>query len=331
MVAGGILISIAGANPFYAYWVMVSTAFGSIGGIAATLSRAATLSLAGLGIAVAFRARFLNIGGEGQIYMGALGGAFVGLFLGDLPMIAGLPLGLLFSFLTGALWGVLAALICIKFRVHEVIITLMLNYVAIYFAVFLIAGPWRDPNYTEPFTALLTDGVELPIVLPGTRLHAGILVAVVATAIMWFVIQQTVFGYQQAVVGTNRGAAEYAGIKISRVLLISMAISGGLCGLAGFSELAGVQHRMIEELSPGFGYTAIAISLLAQHKPIGVFFVAIAFGALETGVRGMQQAVGGVPLAAAEVLQGLVLLFVIAGIILSVRQRIIEQKKKVSL
>ena len=326
-ILGAVVMVFSGANPLRAYVVLIQSAFGSLRGWGATLARAATLGLAGLGVAVAFKGKVISIGAEGQIYMGALGATFVGLFLGPLPSLIGIPLGLAAGFLVGGLWGGFAAFLSQRFRANEIIITLMLNYIAIQFAGFLISGPWRDPNYTEPFTAVINEGVQLPIVIPGTRLHAGIVVMVVAVAAVWWVMNRTVLGYQLTVKGSNNGAAQFAGMNTKRLVLISMFISGGLCGLAGVSELAGVQHRMIETLSPGFGFTAVAISLLAGHRPIGVLIVSILFGGLSIGVRGMQQ-MEGVPLAAAEVLQGLILLGVIAGIMVGLRRQMIDQKKR---
>lgn len=328
LAVAGIGIAIAGAPVVQSYWVLLVSAFGSISGLGATLARTATLLLAALGVSVAFRANVISIGAEGQLYMGALGATFVGLFLGDLPAIVGIPVAVGAGFALGGLWGFIAALISVRFRANEIIITLMMNYIAIQFAVYLISGPWRDPSYTEPFTALLTPGVRLPIVISGTRLHAGIILALLATAVVWWLVRRTVLGYHLTVLGSNPDAAKYAGMKRGRLTLTAMLISGGLAGLAGVSEVAGVQHRMIEGLSPGFGYTAIAISLLARHNPLGIVIVSLAFGGLDIGAQGIQQVVG-VPYAVAEILQGLVLLFVIAGLMLRTRQRALAKKKEV--
>lgn len=328
-VVGGLLIFLSGFPPLTAYRALIETAFGSKNGIAETLVKAAPLLLAGLGVAIAFKGNINNIGAEGQIFMGALGGAYVGLFLGDLPPILGVPLTLIAGFVLGAVWGGLAAFFKLRFKANEIIVTLMMNYIAIEIAKFIISGPWRDPNHTEPFTALIVKGARLPVLLAGTRLHAGILVGIIATILVAWVIQRTVFGYQLTLLGANPTTAEYAGVRTGRVILIAMLVSGGLCGLAGVSELAGVQHRMIEHLSPGYGYTAIAIALLGRGNPWGVLAAAILFAGLEVGVQGMQQAVG-VPVSTALILQGIVLLFVVAGIMLRQRVEILEQKKKAS-
>ena len=319
----------SGFPPLTAYGALIKTAFGSRSGIAETLVKAAPLLLAGLGIALTFKGNINNIGAEGQIYMGALGVSYVGLFMGDISPWVGIPLGILAGFVIGALWAGLAAYLKLRFNANEVIITLMLNYVAIEIAKYIISGPWRDPNHTEPFTAVIANGAKLPILLQGTRLHAGIILGVIAAALLWWILRKTVYGYQLTLLGANPRTAEYAGVNTSRMIFVTMLISGGLCGLAGVSELAGIQHRMIEHLSPGYGYTAIAIALLGRGNPWGVLVAAILFAGLEIGVQGMQQ-VAGVPISAALILQGTVLLFVVAGFMLRTRLETIEKKKKVS-
>lgn len=329
LVVGGVLIQVSGFPPFTAYGALLKSAFGSASGMAETLVKAAPLLLAGLGIALTFKGNINNIGAEGQIYMGALGATYVGLFWGDISPWIGIPFVILFGFIAGALWAGLAAFLKLRFNANEVIITLMLNYVAIEIVKFVISGPWRDPEHTEPFTAVIAKGAKLPLLLPGTRLHAGILIGIIVTVVLWWVLRRTVYGYQLTILGANPRTAEYAGINTSRMIFFTMLIGGGLCGLAGVSELAGVQHRMIENLSPGYGYTAIAIALLGRGNPWGVLVASILFAGLEVGVQGMQQ-VAGVPISAAQILQGLVLLFVVAGFMLRTKYETIEQKKKVS-
>jgi general nucleoside transport system permease protein len=328
LVAGGLLIALSGFPPLKAYAAMLESAFGNKNGIGETLLKTSPLLLASLGVAVAFKGNVISIGAEGQIYMGAIGATYVGLFMGDLRPIVGIPLALLAGFFLGAIWGGIASFFKLRFGANEIIITLMMNYVAIEFTKYLVNGPWRDPSHTEPFSAPIIDGAELPYLLEGTRLHAGIIVAVLATAILWWVLKNTIFGYQLTVLGANIRTAEYAGVKTTRLILITMLISGGLCGLAGVSELSGVHHRLIEDLSPGYGYTAIAIALLGRFKPWSIMVSAILFAGLTVGVQGMQQA-AGVPVSAALILQGLVLLFVVAGIMVQQRQEIAAQKREV--
>jgi simple sugar transport system permease protein len=326
-VAGGLLILVSGFPPLQAYAALIQSAFGSKNGIAQTLIQAAPLILASLGVAIAFKGNLLNIGAEGQLYMGAIGATFVGLFLGDLSPVVGIPLAIGMGFLLGAIWAGIAIFFKLKFGANEIIITLMMNYIAIEIAYWLISGPWKDPEFTEPFSAIITSGARLPVILPGSSLHAGILVAVIATVAIAWVMSKTVFGFQLAVMGASNRVADYAGIKTARLMLTSMLLGGGLAGLAGVCEVAGVQHRLIENLSPGYGYTAIAIAMLGNGNPWGILVASILFAGLDVGVQGMQQYVS-VPVSAAEILKGLVLLFVVVGLVLSRRQEITQRKRK---
>jgi simple sugar transport system permease protein len=213
----------------------------------------------------------------------------------------------------------------VKFQANEIIVTLMLNYIAIQISEYLISGPWRDPKYTEPFTALIASGTRLPIIIPGTRLHSGFIIAIIAVAVLWWVFRRTVFGYQLDVLGANRKAAEYSGIRVSRLIIFTMLLSGGLCGLAGVGEIAGIQYRMIENISANYGYTAIAIALLGKNRPLGVLVASILFAALIVGANGMEQSVG-VSVSIAQVLMGIVLLFVLGGE--AIRSRIVNARLK---
>jgi simple sugar transport system permease protein len=309
---GGVLILLAGKPPLTAYRAMIHSAFGTRNNWGETLVKMVPLLLAGLGTALAFRARIFNIGAEGQIYMGALGAAVVGLFLGDLPAVLGIPLVLTAGFVGGGLWGGIAGWLKKQFQANEIIVTLMMNYIAIAFVSYLLSGPWRDPAGTEPFTARLAEGTWLPVILPGTRLHAGLVVALLAAVALWWVLRNTVYGYQITVAGANNEAARYGGIRTGRLIVLTMFLSGGLAGLAGVGEVAGVHKRVIESFSPGYGYTAIAIAMLGGADPLGVVVAAFLFAALVIGVNGMQDLVG-VPVSIVFIIEGLVLLFVLGS------------------
>lgn len=318
---GAGLILLAGLNPIAAYKAMFRSAFGNINNIGETLIKMVPLLLAGLGTAVAIRAKIFNIGAEGQIQMGALGAAVAGIFLVDLPPALGIVLTLLFGFIAGALWGGIAGLIKIRFKVNEIIVTLMMNYIAIGILSYLVTGPWRDPKSTEPYTAMFADSSILPVILPGTRLHAGFLVALLATIALAWIFRKTVYGYQSIILGSNERAAEYAGIKTGSVIFITMLISGGLAGLAGVGEVAGVHHRVLQGFSPGYGYTAIAIALLGRLNPYGIFAASFLFAALVVGADGMQLFVG-VPVSLVLIIEGLVLFLLLASEIIMKRTRL---------
>ena len=309
---GAILIALAGISPIEAYRAMLHSAFGNRNNIGETLVKTVPLLLAGLGTALSFRAKIFNIGAEGQIFMGALGAAFVGLFLGDLKPIIGIPLVLTSGFITGGIWGGIAGFLKERFHANEIIITLMMNYIAIEITSYLVGGPWRDPKGTEAFTAHFSEGTILPIVLPGTRLHAGIVVAVLAVLVLAWLLKNTVFGYQITIAGANDEVARYSGMNTRKIILLTMFISGGLAGLAGVGEVAGIHHRVLESFSPGYGYTAIAIAMLGGSNPISVGLSAFLFAALVIGVNGMQDLVG-VPVSLVFIIEGLVLLFILAS------------------
>ena len=321
---GGILIAIAGKSPVTAYRAMIYSAFGNRNNLGETLVKTVPLLLAGLGTALSFRAKIFNIGAEGQIFMGALGAAIVGLFLGDLPSVIGIPLALFAGFIAGGLWAGIAGFLKVRFSANEIIITLMMNYIALEITSYLVSGPWRDPTGTEAFTAHFSEGTILPIVLPGSRLHAGILVAVLAVIIVAWVLRNTVYGYQITVVGANDEVARYSGMKTGLLVLLTMFISGGLAGLAGVSEVAGIHHRVLGSFSPGYGYIAIAIAMLGKSNPISVAVASFLFAALVIGVNGMQDLVG-VPVSLVFIIEGLVLLFVLGSEVFQQREKLFRR------
>lgn len=312
---GALLIALAGKSPITAYEALIHSAFGSKNNWGETLIKTTPLLLAGLGTAVALRARIFNLGGEGQLTMGALGGAAVGLFMGDLPPVVGIPLTLMAGFLAGALWAGIAAYLKLRFHTSEIIITLMMNYIALEILSYLLNGPWRDPAGTEPNTAKFSAGTILPVILPGTRLHAGFIVAVLVLLLVWWLLRKTTFGYQITVAGANEEAARYSGFKTRKLIMLTMLLSGGLAGLAGITEVAGLHQRVMMSFSPDYGYTAIAIAMLGGLQPLGVGVAAFLFGALVIGINGMQDFVG-VPVSIVYILEGLVLIFVLGSEIL---------------
>jgi ABC-type uncharacterized transport system permease subunit len=325
LIVGAGLIALANVSPLRAYGDLLRGAFGSRHGIAETLVKTTPLLLAGLGMAIAYRGKIMNIGAEGQILLGAVGAAYVGLYMGQLSPAAGIPLALLAGFLLGALWAGIAAVTRLKFGASELITTLMLNYIAVGVVSYLIAGPWKDPKSINPFTALITPGVRLPVLLSETRLHAGIFVALLATLAAWYLLRHTVYGYQLNVVGASPKTAEYSGIRTGRLLLGTMLLSGGLAGLAGACELAGLHYRLLGGLSASYGYTAIAIALLGRGKPIGVLIAAFLFAALTVGGDGMQQN-SRVPVQVILIIQGLLLLFVLGSETFRARRKLAESK-----
>jgi simple sugar transport system permease protein len=238
---------------------------------------ATPLILTGLAVAVAFRAKFWNIGAEGQLLAGAMAAAFIGERT-SLPGFALDPFMILCGAAAGAAWALLPAILRTRFKVDDVVTTLLLNFVIFYGMTALLDGPWKDPLSGYPDSPDIRPEAEFPVLLPGMRLHLGILIAVVAAALVWFVMNRTVLGFAIKAVGENPRAAAYAGLPIGRVLLSAAAISGALAGLAGVGEVGGVHFQVMADLSPGYGYTGIVIAMLAGLSPVAVVPAADASG-----------------------------------------------------
>lgn len=312
-ILGMVLVRLAGANPQQAFVFLVRGAFADLFGIGTTIVKATPLLLAGLGVGVCLRAGLFNIGAEGQLYMGALGAALVGLFVHGLSPITHIPLALLGAFVAGGLWGLIPALLKIRRGVNEVISTLLMNYIAT-FLVSMVVNEWlKDLGAPYPYTAMLSPSAILPTLIPTTDAHIGILIALAFAALAYFVFSRTAYGFQLKAVGANPSAASYAGINVNRTLIGAMIIGGGLAGLGGASEVMGLQHRLYEGFSPGYGFDAVVIGFLSNGNPVGVVATAFFFGALRSGANIMQRN-AGVPFAIVFAIQGLAVLLLAASI-----------------
>lgn len=321
LVFGSVWLALSGHSPLRVYGLMFEGAFGSAYGLSETVVKAIPLSLAGLGVAVAFRLQFWNIGAEGQLHLGALAATWVALRFPELPGVALVPAMLLAGFAAGAAWGVLPALPRAYLGTNEVITTLMLNYVAILWMDYLVYGPWKDPSsFNFPLTPPLPPHAELAT-LGATRVHAGVWLALAAAGLVALLLWRTRWGFQIRVIGDSPAAARYSGMHIAANIVAVMALSGGLAGLAGMAEVAGVTHRLQHGFSPGFGYTAIIIAWLARLNPWAVLWVSVLFGGLLVGGYAIQTS--GLPAATTAMLQGAILFFVLGGEVL-VRYRLVR-------
>ncbi|MFZ4663625.1 MAG: ABC transporter permease [Caldilineaceae bacterium] len=316
LLIGALLLAFAGANPWNVYQRMATTAFGSAYGWSDTTIKATPLILAGLGVAFAFRLRLWNIGAEGQLFLGAFFATGVALHL--LPAETPKPLMLtamaLAGFLGGALWGLIPGLLKARLNVNEIITSLMLNYVAVLWNNYFIYGPWSErgfgltPQYPKSaWLPRLTDYATNFPFLRGLTAHLGILLALALAILFWFLWRYTKWGFALTVIGDNPRAARYAGIPLAPNIIAVMAISGGLAGLAGMSEVAGVVHRLQERFSPGYGFTAIIIAWLAKLNPLAIVLVAYLFGGLLVGGDEIQ------PAGIAQMLQGVILFVMVGG------------------
>ncbi len=318
LVVISIPLIITGKDPLYIYGQMYQAAWGDSYGQSETIVKAIPLTLLGLGVAVAFKARLWNIGAEGQFYAGVLGATAVALSFPDWPGWLVIPAMVLAAMLGGALWALVPALLKSRLEVNEIITTLMLNYVAISLTNYFIYGPWKDPKgFNFPKTPPFSEATYLPVLLENTRIHFGLVFALVAMLLVWLVLGKSLWGFELKVQGESTGAARYAGMRVAGNIIGAFLISGALAGLAGMSEVSGIGHRLEPNLSPGYGYTAIIVAWLARLNPWIIGLVAIMFGGLVSSGYTMQRL--GISSGLVTLLQGAILFFVLASEALSRR------------
>lgn len=311
LIIGALVIWLMGISPWMAYKSLLKGSLGSTNSIAETLVKSAPLIFTGLSFALAYRCGLINIGAEGQLYMGGFASALAGIYLQGLPLIVHLPLALAAGFIAGGLWGLLAGWLKVRFGASEIITTVMLNYVATYWVSYVVTGPMKEPPGTFPQTALVAATAQLPRILTGTRLHLGFLVAILALIFYFVFLWRTPRGFELRVVGQNPQAAGYAGMSPNASVLLAMFLAGGMGGLAGAGEILGVQRRLLQAFSPGYGFDGIAVALLGLNVPTGIFLAAILFGILRSGGNTMQM-FSGVPVALIYIIQALVIFFVVS-------------------
>ena len=307
------LLALGGYPPGDVFAALARGAFGSWDRfVSVTLVRATPLLLTGLAVAFAFRAHVWNIGAEGQLHAGALAGVAVALLLPGTSAFVVLPVTLLAAAAAGALWASVPAAMKTGMGVGEVITTLLMNFVALFLAQFLVQGPLREARGVFNQTDEISAAAQLPALLPGTRLHLGFLIGVLIAVALWLYLTRTPGGFRVRAVGASPRAAEVSGRFSARpVIWLSFLMSGAIAGLAGWIQVSGITHRMYEGLSPGWGYTAIAVALLARLNPLAIVVTAIVFGALSAGGGAMQRD-AGVPEVWVRGIEALVILAVLA-------------------
>ncbi len=321
LLVGAVMLLLLKVNPIEAYRAMWDGAFGSQNAVAETLTKATPLLLVGLGICISFRGDVINIGGEGQMIVGAIFGTLIGITLVDWPGWAVIPLALITGFIGGAIWGGIPGVLKAYFNVNEILSTVMMNAIAVQLMNFLLRGPMIDPSQAEvaskiPQTARLLDTFRLPRWVP-TRLHLGALIAVVLAFLVYILLWRTTWGYRIRAVGQNPDASKYAGVKVRNYIVLALILSGAFAGLAGVMQVYGVNYRMITDGSAsGFtgsaGFNGIVAALFGGLHPIGTIPASILFGALLVGANKMQRVVQ-VPSALITALNGLVVVFVVSS------------------
>jgi len=321
---GSFIMWISGYDPLAAYAALFKGAFGGPKQIGDTILRSTPLILTGLAVGYGFRAGLFNIGAEGQLFMGGLAAAFLGVLMVGMPWVVVLPVLIIAAALAGAAWAFVPAILKARIGAHEVITTMMFSYIARYFVSYLVVGPLKSegmipqtvelapeaqlPRIQSLFSEQVLDA--LPILNLG-RAHMGIVVAVVAAVVVWLILKYTTLGYENRAVGFNPWASETAGISVQWTTVKALCISGALAGLGGAVEVMGVHHRIFDQFSSGFGFTGIAVALLAKNHPLGIIPAALMFGALSAGA-GTMQLEADVPQKIILIIQALVIFFVAA-------------------
>ncbi|MGE5417324.1 MAG: ABC transporter permease [Acidobacteriota bacterium] len=311
LLLGAIFLYFYGFDPAEVYSEMFGGAFGSAYGISETLVKGIPLMLCALAVSLAFRMQLWNIGAEGQLYMGAFASGGIALYLGHLSTWLVLPLMLICAIIAGGLWGFIPGFLKARWRVNETLTSLMLNYVAIFWVDYLIFGPWKDPNGRNfPLTAFFPESASLPT-LGDTRVHAGLILAIIVAVALWYVLRYSRWGYEVRVMGESLEAARYSGMNNLRNIMLVMAISGAVAGIAGMVETSGVTHRVQQGLSPGYGYTGIIVAWLGRLHPFIIIIISFLFGGLLTGGYSVQTI--GIPFSITQMLQGFLLFFLLGG------------------
>lgn len=318
---GAIMLMVFDANPVTAYSALLEGAFGSTNALADTLVKATPLLLVALGICIAFRGGVINIGGEGQLILGALAATLIGLLFPEMPGYVIIPLALVIGFLAGGIWGAIPGFLKAYLNVNEILSTIMMNAIAVQGMNYLLREPMIDPVQLEaasriPQTARLSAAFDLPRWVP-TRLHLGTALAVVAAVLVFIFLWRTVIGYRIRAVGLNPHASRYAGINVPRNIVLSLLLSGAFCGLAGAIQIYGLHHRMFTDGSAtGFtgsaGFNGIVVALFGQLHPLGAIPASFLFGALIVGANKLQR-VMQVPSSFIIALNGLVVVFVVSA------------------
>ncbi|HNO86172.1 MAG TPA: ABC transporter permease, partial [Anaerolineales bacterium] len=321
VVVGGVIIAFVGGNPILAYRGLLEGSFGSTKALSETAVWATPYIFAGLAVALAFKGGLFNIGAEGQLAVGAVASSLVGYalpeWLGyDLPAIIHLPLAIVFGVLMGGLWAAIVGWLKAYTGGHEVINTIMMNYIALNTTSYLLNGVMKDRSPTNVIarTPLIADSARIPPIFDGLRVHWGFILALLVAFGIWWLLNKTTLGFQIRTVGLNPDAAKYAGINVKRIVILTMALSGMLAGLAGTIEVTGLNYRHELGFSQGYGYDAIAIALLGKSHPLGVVLAAFLFAAMRNGATRMQF-LTQMPVDLISMIQAFILLFVAADAI----------------
>ena len=309
LVTGGLFLLAVGFNPFSVYGTMVAGSVGSASNLRETIKIAIPLCISALGVALAFKMRFWNIGAEGQISVGAIAASFFALTFPDWPQAPLLLAMGLAGFIAGGLWGLVPAYFKARFNTNETLFTLMMNYIAIFIIQLMREGPWRDPKSGFPKVPMFEKSARVPQVF---GVHAGWIVALVLVVLVYIYLTRTKQGYELTVVGENENTARYAGMNVKKIILRTMFLSAGIAGLAGMLQASGADRTLTETVAGGVGFTAITVSWLSQLNPLAILIVSALFGCLEKG-SGTIRSIYNISPSTSQVFQGIILFFVLGA------------------
>jgi ABC-type uncharacterized transport system permease subunit len=312
LVLGALIIAASGVDPLAAYAALAQGALGGPRALTETVLKATPIVIMSLGLVVAFRCRIWNIGGEGQYFLGALAGTVVGLLgQASLPAWLLIPLMLLAGIVAGALWAALAASLKLAFGINEIIATIMLNFVALYLVSYLARGPLRDPMGYLPQSARLQEVARLPS-LPGSRIHLGVLIALLLVPAIYVLLWKTTAGFRLRAIGSSARVALATGIDVRMGVALAFLTSGALAGLTGIIEVSALHARLKDGISGDYGFTGILVALLGRLHPVGVLLASVFFAILTIGAQSMQSGLG-LPIALSQLLQVVVILVVLVA------------------
>lgn len=309
LVIGAFIMMANGRSPLVGYSALIQGAFGSKYNIATTFAKTVPLVLTGLATAIAFSSGISNIGGEGQLYLGAFAAAYVGITFTTLPGFVGIMLGIIAGGIVGGLYAFFPALLKVKYKVDEVITTILLNTVAILFTKYLVNYPFASAQGKMGGTEIISEQFQFSRLVRLSTLNTSIFYMGIIAIAIYYLMEKTSFGYDSKMVGQNSFFGRYGGIKDKKQMVIAMVISGGLCGIAGVFEVLGVHYRFLQHISPGYAFDGMLIALIVRNNPIGVLLMSLFFGALKTGSISMENATG-IPSELVLVIQSIIILFI---------------------
>lgn len=315
MVITATLVLLVDANPLQAYYYFLVEPLSSRVSLIEVLVKSTPLLLTGAAVIFAFVGGFWNIGAEGQLLAGATAATAIGLQMHNVPPVVALPLMIGGGFLAGMAWVLVPALMKVKLAIDEVVTTLLLNSVALLGVSALLNGPWRDPISQWPQSPEIAAAAIFPKLIPRSRLHLGFILAIVVIVVLWFVLSRTAFGLRMRAVGMSPAAARFAGVQVERTMLIAALVSGGIAGLAGVGEVAGIHYHLIDAISGGHGYTGILVATLGGLNPLGGGLAALFIGLIDTGSQSVSRALG-VPVYLGDVILATLLLVTLAMLLL---------------